>query len=213
MIGDASVANYLLNRHSKVGVDHFAVAFTFGIAGMIGIAAASPISGAHMNPAVTLGFAAIGRLPWRKVLHYFAGQYVGAFLAAAVVYLCYFEGIAAYDGGVRIPIYSAEFYSNATFSSMQTGGIFSTYPAPWMSPLGTIIDQTIATFTLVFSAMIVTAPYYGLPGYLHPFMLGMVICGLVVAFGLQCGAALNPARDLSPRLFQLLTGYGIEAFR
>ncbi|KPM07253.1 aquaporin-10-like protein 2 [Sarcoptes scabiei] len=209
MVGDCSVANYKLHRGSKVGVDHFAVAFTFGIAAMIGIAASSPISGSHLNPAVTVAFAIIKKLPFRKIPHYFLGQYLGAFLAAVTVFFTYQEGITAYDGGERIA-YNVE---NETLNSISTGVIFATYPAPWVTVVGTLIDQIIATFALVFSVMAVTNHKAKLPDYLHPFMLGMVICAMVVAFGLNCGAALNPARDLSPRIFLAISGYGLDAFK
>lgn len=162
---------------------------------------------------MTLGFACVGRFPFRKVAHYFLGQYLGAFLAAVTVFLVYFDAINAYDDGIRIPYYSADFYNNTSYARIATGGVFSTYPAPWMTVVGTLVDQVVATFSLVFGAIVVTSPHAGLPAHLHPFMLGMLICGLVVAFGLNCGAALNPARDLSPRLFQLLAGYGWEAFK
>ncbi|KAH9397574.1 Aquaporin-3, partial [Tyrophagus putrescentiae] len=154
MIGDSAVANYVLNRKSTG--DHFAIAFTFGVAGMMGIAASFPISALR--------------------------RFTGAGNAS-------------------------------TYARLATGGVFSTYPAEHVSIAGTLVDQIVATFSLVLGALIITSPHAKLPNYLHPFMLGMMICGLVVGFGLNCGAALNPARDLSPRLFQLLAGYGLNAFK
>jgi len=108
----------------------------------------------------------VGRFPFRKVAHYFLGQYLGAFFAAVTVFLVYYEGINAYDNGHRIPIYSDEWYSNATYANIATGGVFSTYPAPWMSVWGTLVDQIVATFTLVFGAIVVTSPQAGLPAHL-----------------------------------------------
>ena len=195
MIGDSGIANYLLNRDSKVGVDHFAVAFTYGIAGMIGIAASFPISGqsflyeihnnidiafyyvsgAHLNPAVSLGFAVTGRFPLRKIPHYFLGQYLGSFLAAATVFLVYYDGINTYGNGVR----AAYFDGNIT-NINATGGIFSTYPAGHITIIETLVDQIIATFSLALGALIITGPHAQLPAHLHPFMLGMLICGLVI---------------------------------
>lgn len=214
MIGDSAVANYKLNRDSKVGVDHFAVAFAFGIGAMAGIAASSQISGSHMNPAVTLAFAIIGKLSFRKMAHYLFGQYMGAFLAATTVYLAYHEAIDAFDGGKRVP-YQEIIDHNQTnhLIDHSTGVIYSTYPAIWITETGALLDQIIATFALVFSVLVITGRKAKLPDYLHPFMLGMLICGIVIAFGLNCGAALNPARDFSPRLFQLISGYGWKAFK
>ncbi|XP_046912604.2 aquaporin-9 [Dermatophagoides farinae] len=214
MIGLAAVANYKLNRNSKVGVDHFAVAFTFGIGGMSGIAASMPISGSHLNPAVSLAFALSGRLSIYKVPHYLLGQYIGALLASFTVFIVYYEGIQEYDHGTRIAYAGEWFHENKTMmSELASGDIFATFPAPWVSVTTALLDQIIATFALVFCVLAVTDKRAKLPEYLHPFMLGMVICGVVVAFGLQCGAALNPARDLSPRLFLLIGGYGFDAFR
>ena len=133
--------------------------------------------GAHLNPAVTLGFASIGRFPFRKVAHYLLGQYLGAFLAAVTVFAVYYEGINAFDNGNHVPIYMAQMHSNPSYAEMATGGIFSTYPSPWMSIVGTLVDQIVATFALMFGIIVLTHPRTGLPAYLHPFILGMLICG------------------------------------
>lgn len=134
-------------------------------------------------------------------------------MAAATVFAVYFDGISHFDGGTRVAYFTEGFYSNSSYGAITTGGIFSTYPAAHVSIVGTLVDQIVATASLVLGALIITGPSAQLPSHLHPFMLGMLICGLVIAFGLNCGAALNPARDLSPRIFQLLSGYGIDAFR
>lgn len=124
-----------------------------------------------MNPAVSLAFAVTGRFPFAKVPHYFLGQYLGAFLAAATVYAVYFEAIRAFDGGVRVPFYAEGFYENSTYAALATGGVFSTYPAAHVSMAGTLVDQIISTACLVLGALIVTNPHAKLPDYLHPFMV------------------------------------------
>lgn len=146
--------------------------------------------------------------------YYLCAQYLGAFCAALTLYLQYYEAIQAYDKGVRVPYYSPDIYpSNPDYSSIATGGVFSTYPAPFVSVFGAIVDQTIATFSMMFGVMVLTSPKNGMPNYLHPILLALLIVGHVVAFGLNCGATLNPARDIGPRLFQLVSGYGIDAFK
>lgn len=155
--------------------------------------------------------ATIGKLPFWKVPHYFAGQYIGAFLAACYVYGSYFEAIQTYDQGHRVPWFSPELY-NASFVSFATGGIFSTYPAVWMTSYGALIDQLLATFTFVFGICIITNPKNKLPYHLQPLLIGLTLCAMIISFGLNCGAILNPARDISPRLFQLIGGYGINSF-
>lgn len=88
-------------------------------------------SGAHINPAVTVGFAVLGRFPWKKVFHYMLGQYLGAFMSSAVIYMVYYEAFDAFDGGRRIA------YGNDT----ATGGIFATYPAPHVTVTGALVDE------------------------------------------------------------------------
>ena len=161
-----------------------------------------------MNPAVTLAVASLGEFPAKKIPLYFLAQYLGSFMAAFSVFCAYYEGITAYDGGVRTPY---KFNVNATG---MTGGIFSTYPAPYVSVPGSLVDQILATFLLMFAVMAITDKNgVNTPHHLVPTVLAFVITGICTAFGLNCGAILNPARDLAPRLFQLLAGYGINTFR
>lgn len=124
-----------------------------------------------MNPAVSLAFATVGRFPFAKLPHYFLGQYLGAFLAAATVYAVYFEAIREFDGGVRVPFYAEGYYDNSSYAAIATGGVFSTYPAAHVSVVGTLVDQIVATGCLVLGALIVTSPQAKLPDYLHPFMV------------------------------------------
>ena len=161
-----------------------------------------------MNPAVTIALASLGEFPAKKIPLYLFAQYFGAFMAAFCVFGTYYEGIAAYDGGVRIP------YKLLANTTTMTGGIFSTYPAPHVSIMGSIIDQILATFLLMFAVMAITDKNgVNTPKHLVPTVLAFVITGICIAFGLNCGAVLNPARDLAPRFFQLLSGYGISSFR
>nr|ATP75373.1 aquaporin [Dermatophagoides pteronyssinus] len=214
LFGQGSIATYLLNRNSKIGIDLFSIAFTFGIGALAGISASMSISGGHLNPAVTLAFAISGRFPLSKVPHYFFGQYFGALLSSMVIFVTYYQSIKTYDNNQRIAYAGDWFGNNQTrMAEIATGGIFATFPAPWNTVVSSLLDQIVATFLLVFSVLAVTNKRAKLPDYLYPFMLGLVICGVVVAFGLQCGAALNPARDLAPRLFLLISGYGFDSFR
>ena len=116
----------------------------------------------------------MGRFPFAKLPHYFLGQYLGAFLAAATVYAVYYEAIVAIDGGTRVPFSSEEIYgagNASTYARLATGGVFSTYPAEHVSIAGTLVDQIVATFSLVLGALIITSPHAKLPNYLHPFMV------------------------------------------
>ena len=129
-------------------------------------------------------------------------------MAAFSIYCAYYDGIVAYDGGQRV---AYKVHSNTT---LMTGGIFSTYPAPHVTLGGSIVDQTLATFLLMFAVMAITDKKgVNTPKHLQPTILGLVIVGICIAFGLNCGAVLNPARDFGPRLFQLIAGYGSASFR
>lgn len=164
-----------------------------------------------MNPAVTLAFVTMGKIPIKKMAHYFLGQYLGSFLASLTIFAVYYDGIQAYDSGTRIPWNMPDY--DPSYADRVTGGIFSTYPAPFISIVGSLVDQIVCTFALVFAIMALTSTKTKIPDYLQPFMIGMVISGLIVAFGLNCGAVLNPARDLAPRFMQLIVGYGIDSFK
>ncbi|CAG2164416.1 unnamed protein product [Oppiella nova] len=207
-IGDAAVANYVLNKDNKTGVDHFAVCFAFGVGVLIGISISAKISGAHLNPAVTIALASLRKFPARKIPHYLLAQYFGSFMAAFAVFCAYYEGINAYDTGIRVP------YKEFANTTGATGGIFSTYPAAHVSTTGSLVDQILATFLLMFSIMAITDQRgINTPKHLEPTVFALVITGICVAFGLNCGAILNPARDLGPRVFQMLAGYGFNAFK
>lgn len=203
VVGNGAIARYVLGR---LPPDYSAIGFGFGIGALIGVTASAHISGGHINPAVTVALAAINRFPWRKVGHYLLGQYLGGFAAAAAVFLINMDALNAYDGGIR----SA--YLNGTSA---TGGIFATYPTVWVSAGGVLADQAVTTACLMFAILAITSPKNGngIPTGLRPIFIALTIWGIVVTFLLNCGAILNPARDLAPRLFTALVGYGWETFQ
>lgn len=157
------------------------------------------ISGAHLNPAATLGLALAKELKWSLVPVYMVAQYLGGFLASLVLFVNYAEAINSLDGGVR----SA--YGNGTAS---TGGIFATYPAEYVSVYGSLLDQTIGTAVLLFALMAVTDSTGAGPKRKHqPIHILFVVCSVCIAFSPNCGAIFNPARDLAPRLMTYVVGY------
>ncbi|RWS08196.1 aquaporin-10-like protein 2, partial [Dinothrombium tinctorium] len=201
IVGDGAIAAFLLKDKKA---NPFVACFCFGIGALIGISASLNISGGHINPAVTVAFAALKKFPLRKVWYYLLSQYLGGFVAAAAVFAMYYDGINEYDGGVR----------SAFNSSTSTGEIFATYPAPHLSILGGFVDQVIGTAILLFAVLAVTDENnIKTPKGLIPLVLAFVITGVCVAFHLNAGAILNPARDLAPRLFTAVAGYGWEPFR
>lgn len=181
---------------------YFAINLGWGIAVMLGVLVAGGVSGAHLNPAVTVALAVHRGLPWRKVVPYALAQTLGAFAAAALVYLTYHEAFAAFDGGVR-----------QIAGAHGTAGIFATYPQAFLSTTGGLVDQIVGTGLLVIGVFAIgDARNVGVPGWLGPMLVGLLVVGIGVAFGFNAGYAINPARDLGPRLFTALAGWGAGVF-
>ncbi|MFF8100537.1 MIP/aquaporin family protein [Streptomyces sp. NPDC016640] len=177
------------------------IAWAWGLAVVFAIHVAGGISGAHINPAVTLGFAVRGDFPWRKVLPYWLAQVVGAFVAAALVYACYRWAIVAADARAGVP----------RDESLATYSIFATFPAEYFgdSWWGPLLDQIVGTGILLMLVCALidtrnTAPLSNL----HPFLIGLVVVAIGLAFGTNAGYAINPARDFGPRLFTYFEGWG-----
>lgn len=182
--------------------DTLAICLSWGVGAMIGISASSKISGGHINPAVTIAQTVIKNFSWKKVPHYLAAQYLGAFLASVVVYIMYFDALSAFDGGVR----------QATGAD-GTGHIWATFPSSYLTITGAFLDQVIGTAVLLFAVLAITDTNgLNLAASLQPLYLCLTITIMCLAFGANCMAVLNPARDIAPRLFLLLGGYGWRPF-
>ena len=174
----------------------------WGLAVTIGIYASAGISGAHLNPAVTIALAARRGFPWAKVPAYVIAQMIGAFVASALVFATYADAFNAFDGGLR------------QIDGVQgTANIFATYPKPYLTLMGGFVDQFVGTLLLMVGVLAVTdqsntAP----PGWLSPILVGGIVVAIGVAFGTNAGYAINPARDLGPRLFTAVAGWGGGVF-
>lgn len=180
--------------------NHDSIAWAWGFGVMLGIYVAAKITGAHLNPAVTVALAAFGGFPWRKVLPYSLAQIAGAFVAALVVRWNYTEVIAKFDPG----------------HTLKSQGIFSTLPGNGTLPVhmwGGFRDQVIGTAILLFLILAITDVRNTAPGAnLAPVVIGLLIVAIGMAFGTDAGYAINPARDFGPRLAEFFTGYH-TAFR
>src|SRR4051812_35852413 len=176
---------------------HDSIAWAWGLGGALGGYTAGPMTGAHLNPAVTVALAAFRGFSWRKVLPYSLSQFLGAFVAALVVRWNYTEAIGKVDPGHTI----------------KTQGIFSTLPGNGadigVHMWGGFRDQIIGTAILMFLILAVTDLRNTAPAAnLAPFIVGLIVVAIGMAWGTNAGYAINPARDFGPRLASFLTGYG-----
>lgn len=175
--------------------DHNSIAWAWGLGVTLGVYVAGKVSGAHLNPAVTVAFAVFGELPWRKVLPYSVAQTAGAFIAALLIRWNYTEVLAKADPG----------------HTLKTQFVFSTLPGNGSLPVsewGALRDQIIGTAILLFLiAVIVDVRNQPPAGNLAPFIIGLVVVAIGFSLGSDAGYAINPARDLGPRLASFLTGY------
>ncbi|XP_069736337.1 aquaporin-7-like isoform X2 [Phaenicophaeus curvirostris] len=175
----------------------------FGIGVTLGIHAAGGISGAHLNAAITITHCILGNLPWRKLPAYVIGQFLGSFTAAATIFGFYYDALYNYNRGhftVTGP--------NATAS------IFSTYPAPYVSLLGGFFSEFLATVMLILGILIIhdEKNNAALKGT-QAMLTGIVVLGIGLGMGMNTGYAINPSRDLPPRIFTAIAGWGMDVFR
>jgi glycerol uptake facilitator protein len=163
----------------------------WGLGVTMGIYIAGKVSGAHLNPAVTVAFAVFRDFPWSKVLPYSVAQTAGAFAAAALVYWNYLPAFHQVDPQLE-----------------RTAGVFTTFPAfPTMLQAG-FLDQVIGTGLLVLMVFAITDEFNLPPGAnLTPLMVGLVVVAIGMSFGGMHGYPINPARDLGPRLFTVVAGF------
>ena len=193
LLGDGVVANVVLNRTKGQNSGWIVITMGWGVAVAIAVYAVGRISGAHLNPAVTIAMATIGSFPWAQVPGYIAAQMIGAFLGAVLVWLAYLpHWRETADPGSKL-------------------GVFSTRPAI-DSAAANMICEIIGTAVLLFGILAIAANAQGVskPGEvdlswvfsrgLQPLLVGVLILGIGLSLGGPTGYSLNPARDLGPRL-------------
>lgn len=190
--------NALVNlKDGGNGTGMIVVPIAWGLALTVAIYVCGGVSGGHVNPAVTVAMASVGKLRWSKVLHYMAGQYLGAFIGAVLTFVTYREAIM-----------ETKQINNSTM------GIFGTYSAEHISTGTSLIDQIICTtFFLMIICAITDERNMNVPKGLVPIAIGFANIGLLhISFGYNCGTPLNPARDFSPRVLSAIAGWGGETF-
>ena len=178
--------------------NHDSIAWAWGIGVTLGVYVAARLSGGHINPAVTIALAVFRGFSWRKVLPYIGAQFLGAFAAALVVRWNYSEVLHKFDPGLTV----------------KSQGVFSTLPGNGSLDLGIGMwdgfrDQIIGTAILMLVILALVDLRNNAPlANLGPFIIGLLVVGIGMAWGTLAGYAINPARDFGPRLASYLTGYG-----
>ncbi len=186
LLGDGVVAAVLLAKSKAFGAPHIEVTIAWAFAVFCGVMVAGPISGAHLNPAVTLANAITGAIPWSAVPGYMAAEMLGAFIGAVLVAIHYWDHFAA------------------TENAATKLGVFSTNPSIPNVPLN-LFSEILGTFVLVF--VIFSIGHNGASGglaALGALPVALLILVIGCSLGGTTGYAINPARDLGPRIAHFL---------
>ena len=172
--------------------DYNSIAWGWGLGVTMAVYVAGRLSGAHLNPAVTVALAAFKGFSARKVVPYIGAQLAGAFVAALLVRWAYSDAINRVDPG----------------HTKATQGIFSTSPDIGVSVPTAFLDQIIGTAILVMVIFALTSAVNNPPlGNTAPLFIGLLVVGIGLGWGANAGYAINPARDFAPRIASWLTGY------
>lgn len=185
LLGNGVVANNLLKDSKGFDSGWIVITLGWGIAVFVAVFIVAPYSGAHLNPAVTIGLATAGQFEWSQVPAYIGAQFIGAIIGTSLVWLSYRDHYEATDDQDLIL------------------ATFSTAPAI-RSTLSNVITEAIGTFVLVFAVLYITSPEFGNTkgslGALDALPVALVVLGIGLSLGGPTGYAINPARDLGPRI-------------
>jgi glycerol uptake facilitator protein len=189
LLGDGVVAAVLLNKSKAQNSGWIVIAFGWGMGVMLAVYAVGQFTGAHLNPAVTLGFWINGNIEGGDVPKYLIGEFLGAFIGASLVLAAYWDHFReTEDPGLKLAVFS-------------TGPAIRNYPM-------NLITEIIGTFVLVFGVLVIVANVGGKTVIAGPGITALLVGLLVFAIGLSLGGptgyAINPARDLGPRILHFL---------
>src|SRR5699024_1035904 len=192
--GDFGPANWLI------------IAWGWGLAVTFGVYVAGGVTGAHINPAVTLAWAVRKTFAWRKVVPYWVAQTLGGFAGGAVVYSTYHQAI---------DMYLANNAPGTREGSVDTFSIFATFPAEYFgnSTWAPLLAQMVGTAVLAgLIAAVIDKRNTATGANLGPYVIGLIVAVIGLSYGTSAGYAINPARDFGPRLVTFLAGWGETAF-
>ena len=190
LLGDGVVAGVLLRSSKAEHSGWIVITFGWAMAVAIAVYVVGAVSGAHINPAVTIGLAAIGVFPWANVIPYIIAQFLGAFVGAVLVWIAYYD------------------HWKVTDDPVLKRGVFCTIPEI-RNTIPNFMTEVIGTAVLLFGvvAIVTNAQTFGgatLPTLFSTSVIPLIIGFIVLAIGLSLGGptgyAINPARDLGPRI-------------
>ncbi|MCY4263967.1 MAG: aquaporin family protein [Gammaproteobacteria bacterium] len=180
VLGAGVVANVVLEKTGGSGSGYLVITSGWGIAVFVAVFVTGSVSGAHINPAVSIGLALSGQFPWSQVPLYIGAQLTGAFLGAVCMWVHYRE------------------HFNATTDPEAKLGVFSTAPAI-PNVLNNLFSEILGSFVLVLGVLYIATPELGL-GALDALPVALLVFGIGLSLGGPTGYAINPARDLGPRI-------------
>ena len=180
LLGDGVVANVVLNKTKGNNSGWIVITTGWGLAVFTAVFITGPISGAHINPAVTFGLAIEGGFDWADVPVFWAAQVIGAFIGAILVWLAYFKHWEGTDPDGQLAVFS-------------TGPAIRNY-------LWNLLTEIIGTFMLMFGVFAIQGGDGNIIGSLSAITVGFLVWSIGLALGGPTGYAINPARDLGPRI-------------
>jgi glycerol uptake facilitator protein len=184
LLGNGVVANALLQKSKGFNGGWIAITFGWAIAVFVGVYITAPYSGGHLNPAVTIGLALAGKFSWSKVVPYIVAQMIGAMIGGFLSWLCYKKH---YDEQNNPDMVLMTFCTKPAIRSM----------------LHNVLTELIGTFVLIFGVLYLAQPEVGL-GSLDALPVALLVLGIGLSLGGPTGYAINPARDLGPRIIHSL---------
>jgi len=185
LLGDGVVAAVLLAQSKAQNSGWIVITFGWGMGVMIAVLAVGQFSGAQLNPAVTIGTAVIGNTDWSDVPAYLGGEFVGAFVGATLVWAAYSNHWrVTEDPGLKL-------------------AVFCTAPAI-RNTVANFITEVIGTFLLVFGILAILADKITVATGLAAFLIGLLVFAIGLSLGGPTGYAINPARDLGPRIMHAI---------
>ena len=181
IFGDGVVANVVLNKNKGQNSGWIVIATGWAMAVFIGVFAVGGYTGAHINPAVTIGLLTLGKITFDKAVVYIIGQFVGAFIGGVIVFLAYYQHFGeTEDKGLKLAVF-------CTGPAIRNTG--------W-----NLITEIIGTFTLLYGVLALGPALKGVPGAGAAAAVAFLVWGIGLSLGGPTGYAINPARDLGPRI-------------